>query len=55
MWHPIGTARMGPAEGPVGVVDPRLRVKGAVGLRVVDASVFVGVFNGLRSILCFFW
>ena len=41
MWHPVSTARMGPVDGDVGVVDPRLRVKGARGLRVVDASVIV--------------
>ena len=41
--HPAGTARMSPADAKWGVVDPELRVKGAKGLRVVDASVFVCV------------
>ncbi|KAF2136822.1 GMC oxidoreductase [Aplosporella prunicola CBS 121167] len=39
-WHPAGTCRLG--LGPSsddGVVDPRLRVQGVAGLRVVDASV----------------
>ena len=35
IWHPVGTARMGE------VVDTRLRVLGADGVRVVDASVLV--------------
>lgn len=34
-YHPLGTCAMGRG----GVVDERLRVKGTVGLRVVDASV----------------
>lgn len=41
MWHPTSTARMAPRHVSWGVVDPRLRVKGVSGLRIVDASVFV--------------
>ena len=41
IWHPTCTAKMSPADADWGVVDSRLRVKGAAGLRVVDASVFV--------------
>lgn len=41
VFHPVGTAAMGPKHrSSTSVVDPHLVVKGAVGLRVVDASVF---------------
>jgi len=39
-WHPVGTCSMGGRAGiKHGVVDARLRVYGARGLRVCDASV----------------
>jgi len=37
--HWSGSARLGNTTDPLGVVDPRLRVKGVTGLRVADASV----------------
>ena len=37
VWHPVGTCRMGADERAV--VDAQLRLRGADGLRVVDASV----------------
>ncbi|OCH93208.1 alcohol oxidase [Obba rivulosa] len=41
VFHPVGSARMGPANASSGsVLSPRLLVNGASGLRVVDASVF---------------
>lgn len=36
-WHASGTCRMG--SDPDAVVDPRLRVRGVDGLRVIDASI----------------
>jgi 4-pyridoxate dehydrogenase len=44
--HPMGTCRMGAANDPASVVDPELRVIGARGLRVVDASVMPDLVGG---------
>lgn len=46
VYHPAGTARMGAAEDPLAVVDPRLRVIGVRGLRVADASVMPDLVSG---------
>ncbi|KAJ6506623.1 aryl-alcohol oxidase-like protein [Mycena sanguinolenta] len=40
VYHPTGTAKMSAKDAKDGVVNPDLLVKGAVGLRIVDASVF---------------
>jgi choline dehydrogenase len=37
--HAVGTARVGAADDPLAVVDPRMRVHGLDGLRIADASV----------------
>jgi choline dehydrogenase len=42
--HPVGTCGMG--SGPMAVVDPRLRVHGIAGLRVVDASIMPVIVAG---------
>ena len=39
VYHPVGTAKMGPRNDPTAVVDERLRVHGIHRLRVVDASI----------------
>lgn len=39
VYHPIGTAKMGPESDKTAVVDDRLRVVSVSGLRVVDASI----------------
>lgn len=44
IFHPVGTAAMG--TGPRAVVDPRLRLHGVAGLRVVDASVMPTIPSG---------
>jgi choline dehydrogenase len=44
VFHPVGTCKMG--TDPMAVVDPRLRVIGLTGLRVIDASVMPCVTTG---------
>ena len=46
LYHPVGTARMGPSDDPTSVVDGELRVLGVEGLRVADASVMPTITRG---------
>jgi choline dehydrogenase-like flavoprotein len=44
VYHPVGTCRMG--HDALAVVDPKLRVHGLQGLRIVDASVMPTLIGG---------
>jgi len=46
IFHPVGTAKMGPAADLDAVVDARLRVHGIERLRVVDASIMPTITSG---------
>lgn len=46
IYHPVGTCKMGPTWDGGAVVDPRLRVYGVKGLRVIDASIMPTIASG---------
>jgi len=46
IFHPVGTAKMGPADDPGAVVDATLRVHGIGALRVADASIMPTITSG---------
>ncbi len=46
IFHPVGTAKMGPAADPAAVVDAELRVHGVGSLRVIDASIMPTITSG---------
>ncbi|GLS32179.1 choline dehydrogenase [Mesorhizobium albiziae] len=45
VYHPVSTCRMGP-DPATSAVDPKLRVHGIDGLRVIDASIFPNNVSG---------
>lgn len=45
LYHPTGTAKMGPAADKEAVVTPKLKVKGMKNLRVADASVMPNIVS----------
>ena len=46
LYHPVGTAKMGPENDLEAVVDPRLKVHGVEKLRVIDASIMPKIPSG---------
>lgn len=46
IYHMSSTARMGPPNDPMAVVDPELKVYGIAGLRVIDASIMPTITSG---------
>jgi len=52
IFHPVGTARMGPETDPSAVVDQYCRVRGIDGLRVADASVMPNIVSANTNLTC---
>lgn len=50
IFHPSGTAKMGPDNDTMAVVDSRLRVRGVSGLRVVDCSIMPTLVSGNTNV-----
>lgn len=53
LHHQVGTCKMGPDSDPDAVVDPKLRVRGVKGLRVVDASIAPLIPGGHTNSMAF--
>lgn len=53
LWHPVGTAKMGPSSDASAVVDQRLRVHGVQNLTVVDASVMPTHVSANPNLTCY--
>ena len=51
-WHPAGTARMGPQDDPLSVVDQYGCVHGCKNIRVVDASIMPTITRSPTNLTC---
>jgi choline dehydrogenase len=51
-FHPCGTARMGPADDPMAVVDQHCQVRTIQNLQVVDASVMPDIPRANINLTC---
>lgn len=51
-FHPAGTCRMGPEDDPMAVVAQNCSVRGAQGLRVVDASILPTIPRANINLTC---
>jgi choline dehydrogenase len=51
-YHPCGTAKMGPKEDPLAVVDQYGRSHGVDGLVVADASIMPSVPRANTNLTC---
>jgi choline dehydrogenase len=51
-FHPCGTARMGPADDPMAVLDQHCRLRNIPNLRVVDASVMPTIPRANINLTC---
>lgn len=50
IYHPAGTAKMGPDSDPMAVVDAKLQVHGIQKLRVVDCSIMPTIVSGNTNV-----
>ena len=51
-FHPCGTARMGPADDRMAVVDQHCRLRGVENLRVADASIMPTIPRANINLTC---
>ena len=51
-FHPCGTARMGPADDPMAVIDQYCRVRAIPNLRVADASIMPTIPRANINLSC---